>query len=97
MRALEVLGREKGYTMVGTNDIGNNLFFVRSDRLGRIPPVDTDSAYIQSGFRDSRNPKGELTFLTGESRYEEIKNLPVIDLNTGNLTTLNALDKGFLG
>ena len=93
MRALETLGREKGYTMVGTNEIGNNLFFVRSDRLGRIPPVNTKSAYVQSGFRDSRSPEGELTFLAGESRYEEIKNLPIIDLSTGDLTTLEALDK----
>ncbi len=34
MKAVELLGREKGYTLVGGNLIGNNAFFVRNDLVG---------------------------------------------------------------
>ena len=34
VKALEQLGKEKGYTLVACNFIGNDVFFVRDDIVG---------------------------------------------------------------
>jgi hypothetical protein len=34
VKALELLGKEKGYVLVGCNFIGNNTFFIRKDLVG---------------------------------------------------------------
>lgn len=97
MRAFEELGASKGYALVGSNRLGNNIFFVRKDRLGRIKALTTDEAYVVSRFRDSRDAQGNLNFLGGERRYEEIKNLPVVDVVSGRTTTLQDLDSAGAG
>ena len=93
MRAFEQLADSKGYALVGSNHVGNNIFFVRRDRLNRLKALTTDEAYVVSRFRDSRDAKGKLNFLGGERRYTEIKNQPVVDVSTGRHTTLEVLDR----
>jgi hypothetical protein len=42
LKALELLGKELGYQLVGTNVVGSNAFFVRTDQAGELffaPPV----------------------------------------------------------
>jgi hypothetical protein len=42
LKALELLGRKLGYQLVGTNIVGSNAFFVRTDLVGELffmPPV----------------------------------------------------------
>jgi hypothetical protein len=92
MAAFELLGVRKGYTLLGSNQVGNNIFFVRKDRLGRLRGIQTQEAYVESRFRDSRDRSGSLNFLSGTDRYNEIKNLTVIDVISGHETTLAALD-----
>lgn len=92
MAAFEVLADRKGYVLLGSNKVGNNLFFVRRDRLGRLSPQTTRTAYVESRFRDSRDPNGRLNFLSGRSRYEQIKDLPVIDIVRNTSTTLSGLE-----
>lgn len=92
MAAFELLGVRKGYTLLGSNQVGNNIFFVRKDRLGRLKGMPTQEAYVESRFRDSRDRSGSLNFLSGTDRYNEIKNLTVIDVISGHETTLAALD-----
>lgn len=92
MRAFEELGTRKGYALVGSNRVGNNIFFVRHDRLGRLKALNTQEAYVVSRFRDSRDAQGQLNFLSGERRYDEIKNLSVVDVSSGRMTTLQQLD-----
>lgn len=92
MRAFEYLADKKGYVLVGSNRVGNNIFFVRRDRLNRLKALTTDEAYVESRFRDSRDTQGQLNFLSGTARYEETKNLPLVDVITGKLTTLAELD-----
>ena len=72
--------------------MGNNIFFVRRDRLHRLKALTTDEAYVVSRFRDSRDADGKLNFLGGERRYDEILDLPVVEVGSGKLTTLKALD-----
>jgi hypothetical protein len=92
MRAFEQLAGNKGYALVGSNRVGNNIFFVRRDRLGRLKEVTTQEAYVESRFRDSRDADGNLNFLGGKQRYEQIKHLPVVDIGSGQTTTMQALD-----
>jgi hypothetical protein len=92
MRAFEELGSRKNYALVGSNRAGNNIFFVRRDRLGRLNRLSTKQAYVVSRFRESRDVNGQLNFLDGERRYDEIKNLPMVEVRTGLTTTLQQLD-----
>lgn len=93
IRAFEILGTKKGYQLVGSNQLGNNLFFVKKSRLGRLASINAKSAYVISHFRDSRNEKGELNYLSGEARYRQIADLPMIDVNTNQITSMRQLDQ----
>jgi len=93
MAAFESLADRKGYALLGSNKVGNNLFFVRRDRLGSLRPQTTRSAYVESRFRDSRDSKGRLNFLSGHARYDQIHDLPLIDVITNKVTTLSSLDQ----
>lgn len=91
IRAFELLAARKGYALMGSNTAGNNLFFVRRDRLGRLTPLGAAEAYVESRFRDSRDAAGQLNFLGGARRLQEIRDLPLIDVETGRSATLAQL------
>ena len=91
--AFEHLAARKGYSLICSNSAGNNLFFVRTDRLGRLKPLVSKEAYVESTFRDSRDSSGKLNFLGGEKRRQEILNLSVIDVLNNSATTLGQLDE----
>ena len=80
--------------MLGSNRVGNNLFFVKEDRVGRMKSVSTSEAYVISRFRDSRDTKGNLNFLSGSTRYNVISELPLIEVNNLRTTSLKELDSG---
>ncbi len=90
--AFEHLGASKGYSLLGSNSAGNNLFFVRSDRLGRLKPRPAAEAWVESRFRDSRDASGKLNFLGGARRLPEILDLPVVQVESGATTTLRKLE-----
>lgn len=92
--AFNHLADQKGYSLLGSNTVGNNLFFVRNDRLGRLRPLTPKEAYVESRFRDSRDAAGKLNFLGGETRRLEILDVPLVDVLTGTTTTMRALDRG---
>lgn len=75
--ALCDLAEEKGYYFVGSNSAGNNAYFVRKEKIGGRKPLTATEGYVESKFRESRNRKGELDFLSGKDRLEIIKGLPV--------------------
>lgn len=85
LKALDLLAREKGYTFVGSNGAGNNAYFVRLDRLGNLKPVDVETGYVESRFRESRDAKGRLTHLSSADRRRAIGELPVLDLEANQL------------
>jgi len=91
--AFEQLGSRKGYALLGSNAAGNNLFFVRKDRLGRLIPMSAADGYVESRFRDSRDKAGNLNFIGGPKRRTEILDLPVVQIDKGQTTTLRQLDK----
>jgi hypothetical protein len=86
------LAERKGYALMGSNTVGNNLFFVRKDRIGRLQPLSVTDAYVESRFRDSRDTAGKLNFLGGGRRRKEILDVPLINVLSGDRTTLRTLD-----
>jgi hypothetical protein len=87
------LAARKGYALLGSNTVGNNLFFVRKDRLGRLTPLSPADAYVASRFRDSRDVTGKLNFLSDDKRRNEILDIPVIEVVSGEKTTMRTLDE----
>ncbi len=92
IRAFEHLAAGKGYALLCSNSAGNNLFFVRNDRLGQLKARTIEQAYVESSFRDSRDSSGQLNFLGGVKRRQEILELPVIDVINNTSSTLSQLD-----
>lgn len=89
LNALYKLAGEKGYSFVGCNSSGQNAYFVRTDKLNDlVKPVSLEDGFIESKLRESRNEKGELTYLTGNKRYELIKGMPVFNITTETIEEL---------
>ena len=84
LSALDDLARTKGYSFVGCNSAGNNAYFIRSDCLGGFKTLLPTDGYVESKFRESRDAKGDLTYLRGVERLEAIKGLPVVNVETGD-------------
>lgn len=88
LKALCMLGEEKGYSLVGCNNFGNNAYFVRKDRLGELKALSVEEGYVASLFRESRNKQDQQNFLRGADRYECIKGMPVVNVATGETELL---------
>lgn len=86
------LAHQRNYALVGINGIASNAFFVRRDLLNEhVPEVSLLSCSRPASFRDSRNEDGELTFLSGRSRAYAMKDMPVIDVVTGQTLLVESL------
>lgn len=84
LAAFALLLERRGYTLVGTNSVGNNAFFVRSDLCAdKLRAQSVESAFRPSTFRESRDPRGLLTYIDGDARRELIRDLPLVDLRSG--------------
>lgn len=89
LRALYELSAEKGYAFIGCNSAGNNAYFVRRDKLNEhVREVTLHEGYVESKFRESRDVKGRLTFLSGSDRLKAIKGIPVYNTHTGRTEEL---------
>jgi hypothetical protein len=80
LKALCLLAERKGYAFVGSNSAGNNAYFVRLDKLGCIEPISVEEGYVDARFRESRNARGELTYLRGRARLQEISGMELFDV-----------------
>lgn len=81
LKALVTLGASKGYSFVGTNAAGNNAFFVRKDLMK--PPLKelgVVEGFTKSQFRESRDQKGVLQFLSFDDELSLLYSLELIDL-----------------
>jgi hypothetical protein len=89
--AFNDLAKKKGYSLVGSNTMGNNIFFVRNDVLGSITTYTPAEAHVKSQFRISRGPDGNLSFLNAEAGLELIKDMPLYEVDTGKTITVKDL------
>ncbi len=82
--ALAHLASEKGYALIGCTSAGNNAYFVRRGLLNEVVrEKSVADAYVESKSRESRDPRGRLTYLRGAQRLEAIAGLPVTNVVTG--------------
>lgn len=88
IRALHGLGRRKGYSIVGSNSAGNNLFFVRDDIMGSLKALTPEQAYVKARFRNSKDASGKLTFLGFRESLELIRDLPLHDVENNRMITV---------
>jgi hypothetical protein len=81
LKALYNLGKAKGYSFVGCNSVGNNAFFVRQDlKPSAIKELTVAQGYIASQFRESRDEKGNLSYLSWDEGNKILSSLPLVDL-----------------
>lgn len=82
LAALTRAADAKGLALVGGNRAGNNAFFVRRSALGEIPEQTPARCWRPAQFRESRNPRGELTLLSDDAaKLRLLRDLPVVDLD----------------
>jgi hypothetical protein len=86
--ALIRLGKQKGYEFVGTNSSGCNAFFIRKHLADQIIGSMDEVRAFPSAARESRNHRGQLTFVRGLGRAEIIADLPVCDFATGRVRSI---------
>lgn len=80
IQALTDLGKTKGYSLVGSNSAGNNLFFVRNDLLGDLEVVSPETAWVQSQFREARDANGNLSFAEFNKRLELVAEMTLVNV-----------------
>jgi len=79
--ALESLAKSKGYSLVGSNTAGNNVFFIRNDLVGDLKIHTAKEAYVKSQFRESRDKNGQLTYASIEENLKIISDEEVVVVN----------------
>jgi len=84
LKAAVILMSKKNFAFIGSNLMRNNAFFVRKDLLKKISIKkvnDKDLRYhVDANFREGRNKKGKLKFISKKEISKTIKNCYVINL-----------------
>jgi hypothetical protein len=81
LSGLHALARAKGYSLVGSNSAGNNVFFVRDDLVGGLRTYRPEEVYVQSQFRESLDSEGNLSYLGFSEGLKEVGEMSVYDLD----------------
>ena len=88
---------DKGYYFLGVNRLRNNAFFINNDFtktefFKNINEMDLKDC-TNSNFSESRNIKGDLNFLRGKRKIDEIKDCEIVNLanNENNLLKIKNL------
>lgn len=91
--ALNDLATEKGYSLIASNNAGNNLFFLKNKILGNIKPLTVEEAFTKAVFREAKNSDGQLSFLNYEERVKIISKLELINTTTNKSVRIKDLEK----
>jgi len=80
--ALYHLADARGYAVLGSNRAGNNVFFVRHDRLHKFEDRIRNRSPRPSRFREGREPNYAMSFVRGVDRATVIQNCIAEDVTT---------------
>ncbi len=86
--AMISLGKDKGYTFVGTTSTGCNAFFVRDDKAATVTDALDHIWSFPSHVRESRTEDGRKSYEGGVQRKDIIAHLPLVNVETSQETTL---------
>ena len=93
--ALKRLGSRKGYTCVGTNANGINAFFVKDSLAAALLQLIEAPKAFPSRHRDSRDRHGRLSFAGGPARLALIRDMPVVDVESGKSLPLSHIEQPY--
>lgn len=86
LAAMTWLAEKKGYALVGTNSSGNNAYYVHLSEINEdLRPVAVDAAYVRPQFRESRDKRGRLNYLSFEERQSLIRGMPIFNVLTNSI------------
>lgn len=85
------LADRKGYKLVCISNMQSNAFFVRRDVGSSLPEVSAEKAFSETKTRQSRDEKGNLTFLSPEQGRKLIGDMEVVDIETGKTKAIRDL------
>lgn len=90
---------KRGFSLIGTNRICNNAFFIRKEKLScfkniRIPNRNELEKFVDWRCRDARNSLGDLIYASGDERLSLIKNELVQNTITGEVKSLGDARRG---
>lgn len=83
LAALHKLGKEKGYSLVGTNLNGNNSFFIRDDIIkinNNIQTFTPEKCYHTNSFNELRDQKGNILDRNNSLEKQILDKLPLIEI-----------------
>ncbi len=87
LRAAIKLMDKKNYYFIGTNELKNNAFFISKDfpKSEFFPNliIEDLSNSTNASFRESRDINGNLNYLSGKKKLQEISECEVIKLDNG--------------
>jgi len=92
IKSLINLAEEKGYTFMGTCSNGCNAFFVHTEKCSNVITSVINHQSYPSRVRESRNKESELTFLSGQDRALEIKEMKVFDTTEKVIKSISDYD-----
>lgn len=72
-----------------------NAFFERNELLHHVGPLLEETRAYPLRHRDSHNRDGQLSFVAGLERFNLIKDIPVIDVTTGETTRLQDIKQPY--
>jgi len=91
LAALCHLANKKGYVFVGCNSNGNNAYFVKASRASNLMVLSPAEGYVESRFRESRDPQGRLSYVRGQERFALIADMTVVEVTTSKTCRLGDL------
>jgi hypothetical protein len=91
LKALELLAQKKGYVLIGSNEAGNNAFFVKKTYASLFEIQTAEKAFIKSTFRESRDKNGNLTYLSKNECLKLIRDMPLLNLETSQVESISKI------
>ncbi len=91
LAALCQLAEKKGYDFIGTARVGINAFFIRKDLSGPFITYNAADGFHESANRSSKDQKGKLNFLPQDQRLAVIKDMELVDIESGSLHSIKEL------
>lgn len=86
--ALCDLAEEKGYFFIGSNSAGNNAYFVKKEKINTLQILTPQQGYVESKFRESRDERGKLTYLSGNDRIKLLSGMPIFNTRTKTIESI---------
>ena len=81
LSALVKLGREKGYSFIGTNSASVNAYFIKTEHLDNFKQKYVQEVFSISKFSESRDKNYNLNYLSYEESRNCIRGLPMFNVD----------------